>query len=232
MGVYWKFLKENWKEISPFVGGTLIPVFIMLWKRVLRKKFSRWRLILTALARLPEIVEEHMTMQTEFARLGALPGQVEEVIRQLSPNGGTSIADSLKRVENGLYEMRVVRWAYEDIAGSPFLQANSKGEIIAASRGLCDTLGLDAKDILLNGWVSAIHPDDRTRIWQEWRNAVDQQRRFDETFRVVRADDHRTVKVNAKANPVRDADNRLTGFVGAITEAVAQGGGGMESVRD
>lgn len=162
-------------------------------------------------------------MQAAFSKLESIPQAMDEIIHQLRPNNGKSVIDALTRVENGLHEMRAIRWAYEDVAGSRFFQADAKGEIIEASSGLCDLLGLDAKDVLGNGWIAAIRSDDRNRVWQEWQNAIQQRRRFDETFHIVCPDGSypaRIIKVNAKALPVRDADSRLTGFVGAVKDVI------------
>lgn len=157
-------------------------------------------------------------MQLRVEQLASLDTTVQEIAAQLRPNGGSSIADILARLEASVAEIKQTRWAIEDINGHAFWQTADTGEMTHVSSGLSELLGADQKDIMGNGWVTAIHMGDRKRIFSEWSSAVSQQRRFDEVFRVTKQDTRSVINVRAKAVPLRSSDGRLLGYVGVMQE--------------
>ena len=52
--------------------------------------------------------------------------------------------------------------------------------------------------MLGNGWASAVHQEDRSRVQEEWKSAVQQWRPFEETYKTRGG-----IKVQARANPSR-----------------------------
>lgn len=214
---FFKFVFHHWKEVSG-IGGVVLTVVGWVWRNSIRQRLTLLRRLFSSLRNLPQLLREHAEMQQRVEQLVSLDTTVKEIAAQLRPNGGGSIADSLARLEASIAEMRQTRWAIEDINGHAFLQTDARGEITLASSGLSDLLGVDQKDIMGNGWVTAIHQMDRKRIFSEWSSAITQQRRFDEAFRVTRQDTRVVINVRVKAVPLRDAGGKLLGYVGVMNE--------------
>ena len=71
------------------------------------------------------------------------------------------------------------------------------------------------------GWLDAVHPDDRSPTRESWLAAVaTRSTRYEATFRVRRADGN-YAPVLLRAVPMRDASNHVTGWIGACAEPPA-----------
>ncbi len=151
-------------------------------------------------------------MKTEIEKIQRT---ADEIIKQLKPNGGSSIFDKLVGVEQVLHDLGQSHWMLQDIAGNTFWQSDASGRMVYASSALADLMGLDQKDVLGYGWVSAIYAEDRVRVGQEWQAAVQQGRRFDETYQIV-TPDRKMVAVNARALPVTGTRGQITGYIGIV----------------
>ncbi|HWB09265.1 MAG TPA: ATP-binding protein [Pirellulales bacterium] len=67
-----------------------------------------------------------------------------------------------------------------------------------------------------DGWIQALHPDDRERVVREWYAAVRECRDFRSVHRFLHADGG-VVWTNVTAAPLRE-EQRVTGFVGLIED--------------
>ncbi|WP_349371906.1 PAS domain-containing protein [Salinarimonas sp.] len=63
------------------------------------------------------------------------------------------------------------------------------------------------------GWLAALHPDDRAHADEVWRAAIAAEQTFDAEFR-LRAPDGSFRWTNLRAAPLRDADGRVVKWVG------------------
>lgn len=85
----------------------------------------------------------------------------------------------------------------------------------------CELTGLRAEDALGTGWMRAIHPEDRTRVATEWQQAHGNGQPYESEHRFQRPDGT-VVWVFGQARRQRDAEGRVLGYVGAVTEISAQ----------
>lgn len=81
----------------------------------------------------------------------------------------------------------------------------------------CEIAGLTLEESLAKGWVSAIHPDDRDQVFNEWHLAVQNSLPFRLEYRFQRPDGVITF-VFGQAVAQRNPQGELTGFVGTITD--------------
>jgi PAS domain S-box-containing protein len=77
--------------------------------------------------------------------------------------------------------------------------------------------GLSNEQARGDGWLAAVHPDDRERLGKGWQQSTLRQEAAFSDYRFVRADGT-VVWVMGQAVPERDAENRLSGYVGTITD--------------
>lgn len=81
----------------------------------------------------------------------------------------------------------------------------------------CRIAGLDAGQALGLGWLRAVHPDDRRRLGLGWRQASIRHQESADDYRFLRPDG--TVAwVMGRATPEFDAEGRIVGYVGTITD--------------
>jgi diguanylate cyclase (GGDEF)-like protein/PAS domain S-box-containing protein/putative nucleotidyltransferase with HDIG domain len=100
--------------------------------------------------------------------------------------------------------------------------ADADGKIEYANDRWHAIYRLEEQDALGDGWVEAVHPDDRDGAIEAWRTAVAGASTFEATFRLWRPG-HEERWVASRGSPLHDADGALTGYVGTdddVTERV------------
>ena len=100
-------------------------------------------------------------------------------------------------------------------------ECDRRGWCTLVNARLSRLTGLSASEALGTGWLRAIHPDDRTRVAQEWSEAASAGREFRSEYRYLQPDG-RTLWVEVRSVPRRGVDGSISGFLGTcydITDA-------------
>ncbi len=96
-------------------------------------------------------------------------------------------------------------------------QADAEGKCQYVNERWSDIAGMSAAEALGTGWLRALHPVDRARVRQAWREAVTGRKAFKLRYRFLRPDGSETwVMGNAVAS--HDAEGALTGHIGTVTD--------------
>ncbi len=77
--------------------------------------------------------------------------------------------------------------------------------------------GLSADEALGNGWLKAVHPDDRERINNNWGYATEQKSKNTADYRFVHPDGS-IIWVIGQAVPEMNLNDEIIGYVGTITD--------------
>jgi PAS domain S-box-containing protein len=77
--------------------------------------------------------------------------------------------------------------------------------------------GLDNEEADAIGYSSALHPDDRERVFAEWNEAAQAQRPFKSQYRFVNKEG-KVTWVIGQALPQRAPDGEVLGFIGTATD--------------
>ncbi|MBD2171183.1 PAS domain S-box protein [Nostoc sp. PCC 7120 = FACHB-418] len=91
------------------------------------------------------------------------------------------------------------------------------GRCIFANERACNLIGSPLKDILGEGWIQSLHPDDRLRIVREWNQAVQQNLPFKAEYR-FRHPNNVINWVIYQAIPERGSNGEVTGYIGTMTD--------------
>ena len=81
----------------------------------------------------------------------------------------------------------------------------------------CALAGLSHEQALSNQWEKSLHPDDRWRVAEEWRQAVTRQTMFSSEYRFQHTDGS-VNWVLAQAVTSRGAHDELLGYIGTVTD--------------
>jgi PAS domain S-box-containing protein len=81
----------------------------------------------------------------------------------------------------------------------------------------CRITGLSEEQGLGNNWLNAVHKDDKEKLIAGWQEAVTINQVSFSEYRFIRPDGS-VAWVMGQAIPERDADNRILGYVGTITD--------------
>lgn len=198
----WAWLLQHWGTVSG-MGAAASGVIALLWRK-LRPWYRRFMEAYKLMLQLPGIVG---ASESDRRLLQEIAATVEMIRKQVQPNGGASIPDSLRRVETELAHSRVVQQEMVSQTGVAMWQSSADGACIWASPALADLLNIDGPRVLGNGWASAVHQEDRSRVQEEWKSAVREWRPFEESYKTRGG-----IKVQARANPLPDG----SGFIGTL----------------
>lgn len=91
----------------------------------------------------------------------------------------------------------------------------ANGDLIEANRRWYDYTGQTPDEACGNGWMQALHPDDRTRVARTVKDDVSGGIIYETEYRLRRASDGRYRWHLARALPVRDEAGRIRGWFGA-----------------
>jgi PAS domain S-box-containing protein len=96
--------------------------------------------------------------------------------------------------------------------------ADPTGAIDYANRFWISYTGIKLEDTVGAGWAAAVHPDDIDRVTALWQWAVHTGEQIEVDFRLRRAQDGRYRWFLARAEPLRDRDQRIVKWFGILTE--------------
>lgn len=94
---------------------------------------------------------------------------------------------------------------------------NPQGETVYVNPAWCNTAGLTPEQAQGFGWTHAVHPDDRDQLLANWHEAVARGTSAKAEYRFCRPDGTITW-VHGTAVQLRDANGRLTGYIGTIAD--------------
>ena len=96
-------------------------------------------------------------------------------------------------------------------------RTDARGHCLYVNQRWCEFTGLSAEQASGDGWIHALHPEDRERVLQQWQQAIDTGTPFRSEYRFRRADGHETWVLGV-ADPEYDERGRIGGFVGSVVD--------------
>ena len=95
-------------------------------------------------------------------------------------------------------------------------RTDAEGRCLFVNDRWCEIAGIDASESLGQGWVQAIHPEDRDRVVSEWNSAIAERRDSNIEFRCQRPDGTVTWVSGSATSLVEEGV--VVGYVGTITD--------------
>lgn len=138
--------------------------------------------------------------------------RVEKLMAQFERNGGSTIRDSLDRIERAVHVQEQRQKIMLGMVPFAVAETDARGKLIFANRTYLHWVGRTESEVLWDGWVNVIHPDDRERVRREWTEAVSEARSYEGQFRMLGTNS--CFEVQCRAVPIRaeDPTDALTPF--------------------
>ena len=157
-------------------------------------------------------------------RLNALPDRFDALLKEVKPNGGSSLRDAVDRTAKKIDELgdsivkidvrHQTRWKMA--AGIAGWESDANGRCMAANSDLCEMLKMGEAEILGSNWKNFIHPDDAPRVFSEWSRIVQEGADFNLPARYV-ASDGTVIPVRLKAHSMIYS-GRVLGWIGVAEQ--------------
>ncbi|MBI5768615.1 MAG: PAS domain S-box protein [Verrucomicrobia bacterium] len=122
-----------------------------------------------------------------------------------------------RRAEAALRESEERFRVLAEVAPVGIFSCDTTGSTTFVNRRWCELSGLDEGQALGNGWMVALHPDDRERVAAGWSEAVEHGESSAAEYRFVRPDGTVCWLVG-QSRAHFDSDGKLAGYVGTITD--------------
>jgi PAS domain S-box-containing protein len=152
-----------------------------------------------------------------------LQGEKRDFEARFSANGNDEVIVIIRDItarKQAERELRESEKRYQTLANvSPvgIFHTNSDGLTTYVNPTWCQISGVSAEEALGEGWLKAVHPEDRELINKNWQEATHFPTTSTADYRFVHSDGSITWVIG-QAVPEMDSDNQLVGFVGTITD--------------
>lgn len=124
-----------------------------------------------------------------LSKLGEVDEKLTKVLKEVLPNGGTSLRDSINRTETAVTVLINTTRAQWDAMGMfAIFEADADGEYKYVNNEFQRWVNHTEGEMLGYGWVNCLAAQDRDRVRAEWESCLEDVRVFFLEFRLRRAD--------------------------------------------
>jgi len=122
-----------------------------------------------------------------------------------------------KKSERELRESEHRYQTLATVAPVGIFHTDKDGQTIYVNPTWCQISGIPPKEAMGEGWLKAVHPEDRERLIKNWNSATKKQSTAWDDYRFMHSDGN-IISVIGQAVPEVDSDNQVVGYVGTITD--------------
>ena len=186
-------------------GRTLLRWLRDCWYKLTTPKAMRQQIeLLTAQQKASMEVMQGLTNMVQEVR-----SSVAEVVKELKPNGGSSLRDAVNLI--------VAKQRARDNTTEQYgvFETDKNGGCTHCNLQYLRMTGRTQEEVIGNGWVNCIYPEDRAYVREQWAEAVQDNRDFEMQYRMVNADGE-PFEVIGRAVVMKDQLGRAIGYYGTI----------------
>ncbi len=92
-----------------------------------------------------------------------------------------------------------------------------EGLWVYVNKQISVSTGMDMSETIGDGWMCALHPDDRQRVSQEWQKSIRGRTGFSSEYRFVKPTGE-TIWAYSQVTPEKDSTGAIVGYVGTVTD--------------
>ncbi|MGB9835014.1 MAG: PAS domain-containing protein, partial [bacterium] len=122
-----------------------------------------------------------------------------------------------KLAEEALKESERRYHTLAEVSPVGIFRTDAQGSTTYVNPRWCEISGLKPEEAPGEGWLKAVHPEDRERVKEEWKKATKEGSRSLVEYRFLRPDGTITW-VWGQATPETDSKGKIQGWIGTITE--------------
>ena len=122
-----------------------------------------------------------------------------------------------KKAEEAIIESEKRYQTLAEISPVGIFHTDAEGITTYVNPKWCEISGLTSQEALGNGWLRAVHEDDKEALINGWQNATSSVRASLSEYRFVRPDGS-VAWVIGEAIPEKNSDQQIVGYVGTITD--------------
>jgi PAS domain S-box-containing protein len=128
-----------------------------------------------------------------------------------------TMADTLHSTEQALHEREITFAALAKVAPVGIMRFDARGRCNYVNDRWSLISGLTIDEAIGDGWLRAVHPENRATIAVNWKKLRDENQTFREEYRICRPDGE-VRWVMAEGVTLRDYSGKALGFIRAIAD--------------
>ena len=122
-----------------------------------------------------------------------------------------------KKVERDLIESERHFSSLAAVSPVGIYRTDRDNQCIYVNDNWCKLSGLTPEQAMGNGWVDALHPADRDRVFGEWNESFKKNQPFNSEYRFQRPDGNFSWVYGTAVGEI-DSEGNLKGYVGTVTD--------------
>lgn len=153
--------------------------------------------------------------------------KLEEVSRtvaalaaEMQPNGGSTVRDSLNRIENmQLQHSEKLRAVFTTLPFGVF-EVDKKGSAVWSNRILSRMTGRTPQELRGFGWINFIAYEERDRVKSNWESCISSETEFEDKVTIETPDGNR-IQVSMQSMKMEGRQGRPIGYIVTVTGGVS-----------
>lgn len=203
---------DNW-----WAKGAGILAALLVW-------VGRTKNVLNFFSKCCASVKRFFTFQRILTeRMDKQDKELAFIRSELTFNGGGSTKDFAKNS----YELAAISNVRAKhiimINPVPMYECDKEGKCILANTALCELFGLSEQEMLGNGWLSAIAPEDRQQCWEHFQHSIKLDIPYEWNYTVVNYKTHKRLRCKTEVTVLRDVKGKPILFQGYVEPISSQG---------
>ena len=122
-----------------------------------------------------------------------------------------------KKTEKAVFESEQRYHTLTEYAPVGIFHTDADGLTTYVNPRWCEISGLSFKEALGNGWLKAVHEEDKEILFKGWEQAARKQENSSSEYRFVRNDES-IAWVMGQAIPEKNSKNETIGYIGTVTD--------------
>jgi PAS domain-containing protein len=144
-----------------------------------------------------------------------LPARIDRIYQEVTPNGGSSLKDSVNRIETRQLIQEQRQHAYASQLTTPIFETDATGACTWVNKAYLDFVDANPEDVLGHGWINFIAYEDQHRVADSWASAIRDERAFRLEYMMVPPEG--PTRVLGETTVIRDNNGAVLGYIGSFT---------------
>lgn len=211
---------EDWQTaVAAGLGGSPVAAILIRWgSRSIRravKKAIEW------------VVSKFDDVETAIAKLSKRIDGIEPLVtsmnEQLKPNGGLSIFDRVRSIQEQVL-IGDARGKMPWDASAAWYECDAEGSNKHSSPALCEMWGMSAEEMSGSGWTMAIiSTAEREKAWMNWKSAVEMDIPYDDVYTIRNRRTKEVRRVRTFTKSVKNDHDDVIRYFGVVVAASNDG---------
>lgn len=149
-------------------------------------------------------------------RLTEMGPIIDRILAELTPNGGGSIKDRIRRIDESIavIEHRY-RWV-QDCSLVAIYECSADGQATFCNAALCNLFGMPHESMLGTGWLAALVDEDRQSTWETWISSTEAGIPYSHSYEIINQRTGERIKVRTKAVAIKMRTGEIASYHGTI----------------